>query len=205
MITLLCKLWKGNSMKYTLTGMEQLEKRLQSINEINWQKVANKNLTEMFNRAARPPGTPIGKNTKKHSAGELMRSRRLNRVNISKGHWLGEFGYIKDYAPHVEYGHRIVRNGKQVGYVNGTKYLFNNVKKQREIYRQDLLQAIKNNGKGTVSSGSSSSLDLLKTAKNLNQTYQRVYSPNGKLEFKPVSKSNRLISLAKKTYKQLDD
>ncbi len=82
----------------------------------------------MFNRAARPPGTPIGKNTKKHSAGELMRSRRLNRVNISKGHWLGEFGYIKDYAPHVEYGHRIVRNGKQAGYVNGTKYLFNNVK-----------------------------------------------------------------------------
>ncbi|AIU44389.1 hypothetical protein [Streptococcus pyogenes SSI-1] len=113
------------------------------MSEKRWDRVANKNLTEMFNRAARPPGTPIGKNTKRHKSGELLRSRRLKKVNSSKDVITGNFGYIKDYAPHVEYGHRIVRNGKQVGYANGTKYLFNNVKKQREIYRQDMLNELR--------------------------------------------------------------
>lgn len=49
-----------------MTGMPALEVKLRSMSEKRWDRVANKNLTEMFNRAARPPGTPIGKNTKRH-------------------------------------------------------------------------------------------------------------------------------------------
>lgn len=130
-------------MKMSLTGMPALEVKLRAMSEKRWDRVVNKNITEMFNRAARPPGTPIGKNTKRHKSGELLRSRRLKKVNSSKDVITGNFGYTKDYAPHVEYGHRLVRKGKQIGYINGTKYLFNNVKKQREIYRQDMLNELR--------------------------------------------------------------
>lgn len=48
-------------------------------------------------------------------------------------------GYIKEYAPHVEYGHRTI-NG---GWVPGQRFLKANADAQALIYYQDLLKAIK--------------------------------------------------------------
>ena len=51
----------------------------------------------------------------------------------------GEVGYTKEYAPHVEYGHR-TRNG---GFVQGQHFLKNNVDAQMPIYYKDLKEALK--------------------------------------------------------------
>ena len=130
-------------MKFTVKGTEKLEERFRAMNAIRWDGVVNKSLTQMFNRGARPPGTPVGKQTKNHSAGELRKTRRVKKISSKDGSYTGSFYYTKDYAPHVEYGHRIVRKGKQVGYANGKKYLFNNVQKQRQIYFKDMLAELR--------------------------------------------------------------
>lgn len=130
-------------MKIDLQGMPELEARFRAMNEIKWETVVNKNLTSIFNRASRPPGTPKGKQTKTHSAGELIRSRRTNLMDIKNGSVTGMFYYSKDYAPHVEYGHRLVRNNRQIGYVVGSKFLFNNVQKQRPTYKNDMLNELR--------------------------------------------------------------
>ena len=41
-------------------------------------------------------------------------------------------------SAHVEYGHRLVRNGKQIGYVKGQYFLKTNVNIQKPIYHDDL-------------------------------------------------------------------
>lgn len=135
-------------MRFTLKGYSPLEKRLKQMSAKTFENAANKSLTQMFNRAARPPGTPRGKNSAKHRAGELIRSRRVERVSSSGGVSKGSFGYVADYGPHVEFGHRLVRrmkNGskKQVGFVVGQKFLFNNVKRQERLYRNDILKEIR--------------------------------------------------------------
>ncbi|MGT2958886.1 hypothetical protein A9Q68_08605 [Streptococcus bovimastitidis] len=130
-------------MKIDVKGLPVLEARFRAMNEIQWEAVVNKNLTTIFNRAARRPGTPIGKQSKGHAAGELMRSRRMIELNSGIGVASGMFYYSKDYAPHVEYGHRIVRGGRQVGYVTGQRFLFNNVQKQRTTYRNDMLNELR--------------------------------------------------------------
>ncbi|MCO8194398.1 MULTISPECIES: hypothetical protein [unclassified Anaerofustis] len=43
---------------------------------------------------------------------------------------------------HVEYGHRVVIHGKQVGYVNGQYFLKKNVDIQRDIYKKDLIKGL---------------------------------------------------------------
>lgn len=110
-------------MKVSLTGIEPLEKELQRLNSIRFEAVVKKNLTQMLNRARAPGGTPA-------DTGEL-------RLSSSIG--ADELGYTKDYAPHVEYGHRTVGGG----YVKGQHFLRNNVELQRPIYKQDLQEAIR--------------------------------------------------------------
>lgn len=125
-----------DNLQIRLLGQEKLEAKLREKSAIAWEAVANKNLVEMFNRGKNPPGTP-------RKTGELIRGRRVQPIRASLARWSGEFGYIKDYGPHVEYGHRIVRGGRQVGYVPGQKYLFKNVEIQRPIYHQDLLKELR--------------------------------------------------------------
>ena len=77
----------------------------------------------MYNRGKSEGGTPV-------RTGELMGSLTL----------MGTSGitYIKDYAAHVEYGHR-TRGG---GYVEGQRFLEANVKAQEPIYKDHLLQIL---------------------------------------------------------------
>ena len=115
---------------YTLTldGIEKLEAELERINAVTFEAVKLKQVTEMFNRARRnlahtPGGTPV-------DTGEL-------RISVSKTN--DEVGYTKEYAPHVEHGHR-TRNG---GYVKGQRFLKANTDTQREIYKTDLRRVIR--------------------------------------------------------------
>lgn len=100
-----------------------LEQELEHLNAIRWDAIREKQVTEMLNRARASGGTPV-------DTGELRES------SAASG---DEMGYTVEYAPHVEYGHRTV-NG---GFVQGQRFLQANVEAQREIYREDVLKAIR--------------------------------------------------------------
>ena len=104
-----------------------LTNALKALDEVRFDAVVTKNLTQMLNRARAPGGTPF-------DTGELRKSSNKSG---------DEVGYIAEYAPHVEYGHR-TRDG---GFVYGQHYLQRNVDTQRPIYRQDLINALRKAGK----------------------------------------------------------
>ena len=110
-------------------GVDALARELQRKSETDFDKVTTKNLLEMRNRGvkSRNPsqgGTPV-------DSAELRLSMGVNKSRK-------EVGYTKHYAPHVEYGYRLVRNGKQIGYVKGQYFLKTNVNIQKPIYHDDL-------------------------------------------------------------------
>lgn len=112
-----------------LTGTEALAKKLRSMNEIRFNAVCLKNLTQIFNRA-KEGGTPVDSGELRISAG----------ISTPSGSGLdGDMGYTKDYAPHVEYGHRTLSGG----FVQGQHFLHDNVETQKPIFRQDLVDAIR--------------------------------------------------------------
>ena len=109
-------------MKIELIDKDGLGKKLRSLSRLQFETVAIKSLTELFNRAYSM--TPF-------RTGELVKSRSVRMPN---GSFDGEFGYTKEYAPHVEYGHR-TRGG---GYVQGQRFLKRNVDTQRPIFERDI-------------------------------------------------------------------
>lgn len=111
-------------MNITLSGLQDLESELNRLNSVRFEAVVKKQATEILNRARASGGTPV-------DTGELRNSSSADLNN-------GEVGYTAEYAPHVEYGHR-TRNG---GYVQGQRYLKQNVDTQLPIYKQDLINAI---------------------------------------------------------------
>lgn len=114
-------------MNIEVTGIPELEAELNRLNSIRWEAVGKKQITEMLNRAREPGGTPV-------DTGAMRQSSAASD---------DEVGYTIEYAPHVEFGHRM-KNG---GYVEGQRFLQRNVDAQRPIYRQDLIDAIKKGGK----------------------------------------------------------
>lgn len=124
-------------LDYKLDGFEELQATLQKISEEDYKDVMTKNLGEIFQRAKASDnpsqgGTPVSTELTRPGGphGELRSSLRME-VDI--------VGYTKEYAPHVEYGHR-TRGGD---YVEGQYYLQTNVEKQKEILKTDLKDAIK--------------------------------------------------------------
>ena len=117
-------------MRYRLMGVESLAKALEKKSATDFKRVEKRNLMQLRNRAVSNTspasgGTPVDSN-------ELRMSAALSPDGSS-------FGYTKDYAPHVEYGHR-TRGG---GYVPGQYYLRTNVNIQRPLFRQDLLKELR--------------------------------------------------------------
>lgn len=109
-----------------VTGIEPLEKKLSKLNAFRLEAVIVKNTTQLYNYMK--PHTPRDK-------GWLMN-------NFFAEPKTGIVGYTPEYAPHVEYGHRTI-NG---GYVPGQYFLKKGVDMQREIYKLDLINAIKKEG-----------------------------------------------------------
>ena len=128
----------GEDMNITITGIEPLQKVLNDLEnfQVHLDAVRAKQVTEISKRAAGPLGTP-GATPRKE--GELRISAHADYNDFS-------FGYSKEYAGHVEYGHR-TRNG---GFVEGQFYLRTNKETQEPIYKKDVedqIDKILNGGK----------------------------------------------------------
>lgn len=111
-------------MKCEIKGFESLEKKLKALNEYRFEAVIKKSATQLFNYMR--SHTPF-------DSGELRQSLVTQKDVV---------GYTKEYAPHVEYGHRTIGGG----WVEGQYFLKNGVEKQKSIYKQDLINAIKKEG-----------------------------------------------------------
>lgn len=116
-------------MKISFDGLEELTKQLIKKNSQTFEMVAAYSLASMFNRASGM--TPV-------DTRELLMSRGVTKPNISQT-FSGEFGYVKDYAKHVEFGHR-TRGG---GFVPGQYYLKNNMEIERPLYKSNLIEEMR--------------------------------------------------------------
>ena len=105
-------------MRFEWVGVDRLSRRLLEKSQADFEAVAKKNIRDIYTRSQRAGGTPV-------DTAELRMSMQYRD---------DETGYNKHYAPHVEYGHRLV-NG---GYVPGQYFLKRNVDTQRPIYKEDL-------------------------------------------------------------------
>ncbi len=110
-------------MGLVIRDLNDLEGKLNRLSHVRLEAVVIKNMTQIYNRGKANGGTPV-------DTGELR---------LSLGQSGDTVGYTKDYAPHVEYGHRTV-NG---GYVEGQRFLQRNVKAQEPIFRQDLIDQLR--------------------------------------------------------------
>lgn len=117
-------------IRYEWMGIEPLANALKRKSETNFKKVERKNILELRNRAVSSSSPSSGGTPR--DTGELRLSASVN----SEG---DTFGYTKDYAPHVEYGHR-TRGG---GYVPGQYYLRANVNIQQPIFKNDLVEEMR--------------------------------------------------------------
>lgn len=117
---------------FSLTSnCQALVRKLQRLSEADYKTVTKLNLREIYNRGKQIGGTPV-------KTGELRQSLGLSSSE-SDGYVVG---YTKEYAPHVEFGHR-TRGGS---YVAGQHFLKRNVDAQRNQYKQDLITAIRRAG-----------------------------------------------------------
>lgn len=139
-----------------IKNIQSLENKLKKISDFNLSQVQKKSARDMYVRSQtnRKDGTPVSnpqkymngkndKNTKKYwrGSGELRGSASYNSDT---------FGYTKDYAPFVEYGHRqtpgrfVPAIGKKLKkkWVSGLYFLRNNVNTQRKQYYEDLKEAL---------------------------------------------------------------
>lgn len=110
-------------MGLVIRDVNDLAGKLNRLSHVRFDAVVIKNMTQIYNRGKANGGTPV-------DTGELR---------LSLGQSGDTVGYAKDYAPHVEYGHRTV-NG---GYVEGQRFLQRNVKAQEPIFRQDLIDQLR--------------------------------------------------------------
>lgn len=118
-------------MGLVIRDVNGLAGKLNRLSHVRFEAVIMKNMAQIYNRGKADGGTPY-----------LPRKTSLVGHTAS-AHVVGQsgdtVGYAKDYAPHVEYGHRTV-NG---GYVEGQRFLQRNVKAQEPIFRQDLIDQLR--------------------------------------------------------------
>jgi len=119
------------AFRVEFNDVDNLAGKLYAASSIDFDKVVNKNLADMWNRGIGGGigGTPV-------DTGELRLSMK---ATPSKGTAGGSIGYSKEYAPHVEFGHR-TRGG---GYVPGQEFLQANAEEQEPILLSDLREAIR--------------------------------------------------------------
>ena len=108
----------------TVHGADAIQKVLNGLSDVRLDAIKAKQVTEMSRRAAGPLGTP---GATPRDEGELRISAHMDLSDFT-------FGYNKEYAGHVEYGHR-TRNG---GFVDGQFYLRTNRDIQEPIFKKDV-------------------------------------------------------------------
>lgn len=110
-------------MRLVMRDVNDLTGKLDRLSHVRFEAVIAKNMAQIYNRGKADGGTPV----------------RTGELRLSLGHTGDTVGYTKDYAPHVEYGHR-TRGG---GYVQGQRFLQRNVRAQEPIFRQDLIDQLR--------------------------------------------------------------
>ena len=120
---------KGVSV--SVSGTKDLEQKLQRMNQIRFDAVVEKQAVQMVDRATASHNPAQGGTP--YDTGEMLQSVQRAGNCIS-----AEVGYTKEYAPHVEYGHR-TKNGN---WIPGQHFLQKNVDIQRPIFQRDLAEAI---------------------------------------------------------------
>lgn len=110
-----------------VNGAEELASGLENLSQARFDAVAKITAQNIYNRGVAHGGTPF-------DTGELRQS-----MHLSVGGKEAKVGYSKDYAPHVEFGHRT----KGGGYVEGQHYLQRNVEEERPRYMQLLKDNIR--------------------------------------------------------------
>lgn len=114
-------------MRLELHGLDELNTKLNLLSDVDWAGLKAMQGADLKNRANRI--TP-------YKSGDLRKSAYFDGVDT--------FGYSIEYAPHVNYGHRICRpKGKKIGYVSGQHFLEENVNAQVPIYEQDVKNWLK--------------------------------------------------------------
>ena len=129
----------GVRIRVELHDRDGLVKELKRLRQLRFEAVVEKNMTQIYQRGKRIGGTPV-------DTGELRQS--LGMTKTADGVTVG---YTKDYARHVEYGHRqqpgrfVPAIGKRLkrSWVPGQAYLKRNVDAQRPIYKQDLIKQLR--------------------------------------------------------------
>ena len=115
----------------SVSGTKDLEQKLQRMNQIRFDAVVEKQAVQMVDRATASHNPAQGGTP--YDTGEMWQSVQRAGNGIS-----AEVGYTKEYAPHVEYGHR-TKNGN---WIPGQHFLQKNVDIQRPIFQRDLAEAI---------------------------------------------------------------
>lgn len=123
---------KEFSVSFNDAQLKRLQKKLRQMSEIRFDAVVSKQAADIVDRAATSHNPDQGGTP--YNTGEMLQSVGKTGKGIS-----AEVGYTKEYAPHVEFGHRTV-NG---GWVPGQHFLQNNVDIQRPIFKRDLQETIK--------------------------------------------------------------
>lgn len=123
-------------IKITVDGCEMLAAALKKVSEVRFHGAAKITAQNIYNRAVNG-GTPVSTEATRPGGphGELRQSAGLD----VEGDDRAVMGYTKDYAPHVEFGHR-TRGG---GYVPGQHYLQRNVEQEREAFKRLLADELK--------------------------------------------------------------
>lgn len=111
-----------------ISGDRALAQALRRKSEADFVRVGQKSLMEMRNRAVSSSNPASGGTP-----------RDTSELRLSASVSGDQMGYVKDYAPHVEYGHR-TRNG---GFVPGRYFLKTNTNIQKPIFREDLIQKLR--------------------------------------------------------------
>lgn len=123
---------KGFSISFNDAELQRLQKKLKRMNEIRFDAVVAKQAADMVDRAAASHNPDQGGTP--YNTGEMLQSIKKTGKGIA-----AEVGYTKEYAPHVEFGHRTA-NG---GWVPGQHFLQNNMDIQRPVFNRDLQETIK--------------------------------------------------------------
>lgn len=110
-----------------MNGVDALERELARKSELDLTAVQKKQMRDIYTRGQQAGGTPVGDYT---GGGQLRMSMSYTGEDV---------GYIKDYGPHVEFGHRLV-NG---AFLPGQFFFKANVDTQKPIYHQDLKNKLK--------------------------------------------------------------
>ncbi len=123
-------------IKITVEGCEELAAALKKVSETRFHGAAKIAAQNIYNRAVNG-GTPVSTEATRPGGphGELRQSAGLD----VEGEDRAVMGYSKDYAPHVEFGHR-TRGG---GYVPGQHFLQRNVEQEMDNFTKLLEQELK--------------------------------------------------------------